>query len=305
MEITKDIRDFLMARRAEITPEQVGLPSGARRRVPGLRREEVAQLAGVSTEYYTQIERGHVDGVSDEVLGAIVSTLRLNDEETAHLFDLVRAATTKRSPRRSRPRSGRMMPAGVQALMDAMVTAPAIVINGHLDIIGANALGRAVYGPLYTRTGSTTPNIARFTFLDPRADEVFPDWRRSADDAVALLRVEAARSPDSTAVTGLIGELATRSDEFRVRWAAQQVKAHRRGVKRFIHPDVGELTLRFEVLDLTSAAGLAMIGYTAEPGSTSEQSLQLLSSLIVTEQNRHIGSETDQRRPADQKADTP
>ncbi|MEE4023650.1 helix-turn-helix transcriptional regulator [Gordonia sp. PKS22-38] len=281
MEITKDIRDFLMARRAEITPDQVGLPSGGRRRVPGLRREEVALLAGVSTEYYTQIERGHVEGVSDEVLGAIVSTLRLNDEEVAHLFDLVRAATARRSAKKSTSRSGAKVPGGVQALMDAMVTAPAIVINGRLDIIGTNALGRAVYEPLFARSGSVVPNIARFTFLDPQADKVFPDWRRSADDAVALLRVEGARSPHSAAVTGLVGELATRSDEFRCRWAAQHVAAHRRGTKRFINTDVGELTLQYEALELASAPGLVMIGYTPEPGSKSEESLRLLSSLAA------------------------
>ncbi|MFW0793494.1 helix-turn-helix transcriptional regulator [Gordonia sp. CPCC 205515] len=283
MDIAKDIRDFLMARRAEITPDQVGLPAGGRRRVPGLRREEVAQLAGVSTEYYTQIERGGVVGVSDEVLGAIVSALRLSDEETSHLFDLVGAATAKRTARKPARRAGKKVPQGVQALMDSMVNAPAIVINGHLDIVAANALGRAVYQPVFDHAGTAAPNIARFTFLTTDSDETFPNGNRSADDAVALLRVEAARSPNSPAVTGLIGELATRSDEFRVRWAAHRVTAHRRGTKLFQHADVGELTLQYEVLDLASAEGLALIGYTAEPGSTTEQALRLLASLVADE----------------------
>ncbi|SFW79928.1 helix-turn-helix domain-containing protein [Amycolatopsis australiensis] len=278
MEIAKDIREFLMTRRAKITPEQAGLVAGGRRRVAGLRREEVASLAGVSAEYYVQIERGHVAGVSDEVLHAIATALQLDDVETAHLFDLARAATRRKRPTRARP----SVPESVQALLDSMVTAPAIVQNGHLDIVAANALGRVLYGDVFARaTGA--PNLARFIFLDGRADELFPDWAKAADDSVALLHVEAARSPYSKAVTGLVGDLATRSDEFRTRWAAHDVVAHRRGTKRFRHPVVGELTLRFEALEVTSAAGLTLIGYTAEPGSPSAEALQLLASWTATE----------------------
>ncbi|MDQ0382513.1 helix-turn-helix domain-containing protein [Amycolatopsis thermophila] len=282
MEIAKDIRDFLMTRRAKITPEQAGLVPGPRRRVPGLRREEVARLAGVSTEYYVQIERGQISGVSDEVLHAIARALQLDDVETAHLFDLVRAATRRAGPRTAKPRVPRQrVPDGVQALMDSMVAAPAIVQNGHLDLVGTNALGRALYAGVFERA-SGTPNLARFIFLDERAAEVFPDWEKAADDSVALLHVEAARSPYSKVVTGLVGELATRSAEFRARWAAHDVRAHRRGTKQFRHPVVGDLTLRFEALEITSAANLTLIGYTAEPGSPSAEALQLLASWIAT-----------------------
>ncbi|QYB07207.1 helix-turn-helix transcriptional regulator [Rhodococcus sp. USK10] len=285
MEIAKEIKDFLTTRRARITPDQVGLPAGGRRRVAGLRREEVAMLAGVSAEYYVQIERGGVSGVSDEVLDAIATALRLDDEETKHLFTLARAAATK--PRRRKPARARVeMPEPVQALVDAMITAPAVVQNGHLDIVGANALGRALYADVYDRVDGA-PNVARFIFLDRRADETFPDWNNAADDAVAMLRVEAARSPYSTAVTGLVGELATRSDEFRTRWAAHDIKAHRRGTKRFHHPVVGDLTLRFEALEVASATGLTLYGFTAEPGSSAEEALRLLSSWIATDSAAH------------------
>lgn len=281
METAKDIRDFLKTRRAKITPDRVGLPSSGRRRVPGLRREEVAFLAGVSAEYYIQIERGHVSGVSEEVLHAIATALQLDEVETAHLFDLARAAgKAGRKPSRARsPR--RQVPQSVQALMDTMVGAPAIVQNAHLDIVAANPLGRALYGPVYAHQDAP-PNLAHFIFLDDGADELFPDWEKAADDAVALLRVEATRSPYSKAVTALVGELATRSTEFRTRWAAHDVRAHQSGTKLFHHPEVGDLTLRFEALDIASAAGLRLIGYTAEPGSPSHEALQLLSSWTAT-----------------------
>ncbi|ORV97486.1 helix-turn-helix domain-containing protein [Mycobacterium kyorinense] len=282
MDVGKDIKGFLMSRRARITPEQVGLPSGRRRRVPGLRREEVAQLAGVSIEYYTQIERGHVSGVSDEVLDAVARALRLTEAEATHLFDLARAATAKPGKTRSPRRADRAVPGGVQALLDSMVTAPAVVINGHLDIVAANTLGRALYAPVFDR-GNTTPNLARFVFFDASADQVFPEWSMMADDVVALLRAEAARSPHSPAVTGLVGELATRSEQFRTRWAAHNVKAHRHGVKRFRHSDVGELSLTYNVFDITAAGGLSLIGYTAEPHSRSEQALRLLASWTATD----------------------
>ncbi|MFC9765961.1 helix-turn-helix domain-containing protein [Rhodococcus jostii] len=285
MEIAKEIKDFLTTRRARITPDQVGLPTGGRRRVAGLRREEVAMLAGVSAEYYVQIERGGVGGVSDEVLHAIATALRLDDEETEHLFTLARAATT-RPRRRNTSRARVEVPEPVQALVDAMLTAPAVVQNGHLDIVAVNALGRALYADLFDRSDGV-PNLARFIFLDRRADETFPDWNHAADDAVAILRGEAARSPYSAAVTGLVGELATRSDEFRTRWATHDIKAHRRGTKRFHHPVVGDLTLRFEALEVASAAGLTLFGFTAEPGSPSEESLRLLSSWAASDRPEH------------------
>lgn len=272
-----DIKDFLMTRRARITPEQVGLRAGGRRRVPGLRREEVAKMAGVSLAYYTQIERGNVAGVSEEVLHAVARALRLGEAEEAHLFDLVRAATTK--AKRTRPTRGaaRAIPEGVQALLDSMLTAPAIVINGHLDIVAANALGRALYAPVLARA-KKTPNVARFMFFDTAADHFFPDWANEADDVVALLRAEAARSPGSPGVTRLIGELSTRSEQFRTRWAAHNVKVHRHGVKRFRLSEVGELELTYNVLDITGGGGLSLIGHSAQHGSRSDDALRLLAS---------------------------
>lgn len=287
MDIAKDIKDFLMSRRARITPEQVGLPPGRRRRVPGLRREEVAQLAGVSIEYYTQIERGNVRGVSDEVLHVVARALQLGEAEETHLFDLVRAATTK-GPRTRSPRAGQSIPDGVQTLLDSMVTAPAIVINGHLDIVAANALGRALYKPVFARAKGT-PNLARFVFFEAVADQFFPDWTGQADDAVALLRAEAARSPDSPAVTGLVGELATRSEQFRTRWAAHNVKAHRHGVKRFQLSEVGELSLTYNVFDITAVGGLSLIGYTAQPDSRSDEALRLLASWTAAGASTQLG----------------
>jgi MmyB-like transcription regulator ligand binding domain len=161
-----------------------------------------------------------------------------------------RSATDKAGRTRRARRAVRALPDGVQALLDSMVTAPAIVLNGHLDMVAANALGRALYGPLFDRA-TATPNLARFIFFDAAAERVFPDWDVAADDAVSLLRAEAARSPDSPVVTGLVGELATRSEEFRSRWAAHNVKAHRHGVKRFQCADVGELSLTYNVFDIT------------------------------------------------------
>jgi transcriptional regulator with XRE-family HTH domain len=295
MDVAKDIRDFLMTRRARITPEQVGLPPGRRRRVPGLRREEVAQLAGVSIEYYTQVERGNVAGVSDEVLRAVCRALRLGETEEAHLFDLARAA---RGGRARSVRSGvrQQLPDGVQALLDSMVTAPAFVINGPLDVVAANALGRALYAPVFAGAKTTTPNLARFMFLDAAADQFFLEWAREADDVVALLRTEAARSPDSPAITRLVGELATRSEHFRTSWAAHNVKAHRHGVKRIRHPAVGEMSLTYNVFDITSASGLSLIGHTAEPHSRSDEALRLLDSWAATEH------ESDSDTPSDNAA---
>ncbi|MEV0063179.1 helix-turn-helix transcriptional regulator [Nocardia sp. NPDC050718] len=282
MEFAEDIKEFLTTRRAKIVPGQVGLPTSGRRRVAGLRREEVALLAGVSAEYYIRIERGRVDGVSDDVLHAIASALRLDEAETEHLFDLARAATIRPGRRRGQAPKREQVPEGILALMDSM-TAPAVVQNGCLDLLGANTLGRVLYGPVYERqTG--TPNLARFLFLDPRAGEVFPEWERAIDEVVALLRVETTRAPQSTALTGLIGELATRSAEFRTRWAAHDVRVHRRGSKTFRHPVVGTLPLRYEALEIGGTAGLTLMGFTAVPGSTADEALRLLSSWAATEQ---------------------
>lgn len=280
MDIAKDIREFLMSRRARITPAQVGLTPGPRRRVPGLRREEAAQLAGVSTEYYIQIERGNVGGVSDEVLQAICRALRLTEDETAHFLALVRAATGSVTPARPKRTVTPKIPDGVQALMDSMAGAPAIVMDGTLEILAANSLGRALYAPVFDRA-SGRPNIAKFLFFDSAAAQLFPDWQAGADDAVGLLQAEAVRAPHSPAVTRVVGELATQSLEFRTRWAAHNVTAHRHGAKRFRHDEFGELSLVYNVFELTAAPGMYLVGYTAAPDTPSAQALRIMASWIA------------------------
>jgi hypothetical protein len=208
------------------------------------------------------------------------------------LFDLVRAATGRGDRTRSPRRAGPAIPDGVQALLDSMLTAPAIVINGHLDIVAANALGRALYAPVFAQA-KATPNLARFIFFDAAAEQFFPEWAHEADDVVALLRAEAARSPDSPAVSRLIDELATRSEQFRTSWAAHNVKAHRHGVKRFRHSEVGELSLTYHVFDIASVGGLCLIGHTAEPHSRSDEALRLLASWTATDHESNSDTRND------------
>ncbi|ORX03442.1 helix-turn-helix domain-containing protein [Mycolicibacillus trivialis] len=275
MDVAQDIREFLMSRRAKIGPEQVGLTRSGRRRVPGLRREEVAQLAGVSTEYYTKIERGNIAGVSVDVLDAVARALRLNDDETAHFWDLTRAGADTKTGRPKR-RNDQKIPDGIQTLMDSMATSPAIVMNGSLDFLAANALGRAIYAPMFARANGA-PNLARFLFLDASSDQLFPQWDRTADEAVALLQAEAARAPHSPGVTKVVGELATRCESFRLRLAAHNVTAHKHGSKKFGNARFGELTLTYHVLAITAAPGLSLVGYTAEPNSPAAQAIQMLA----------------------------
>jgi transcriptional regulator with XRE-family HTH domain len=274
-----EIREFLTSRRARITPQRAGLPVfGDNRRVPGLRREEVSMLAGVSVDYYTRLERGNISGASESVLDAIARALQLDEAERAHLFDLARAAGPGRARRRSAPKQVRP---GVQRIIDAMTDAPALVQNGRLDILAANRLGRALYSELYL--DPTRPlNHARFTFLDPRAHDFYPDWDRAANDGVALLRAEAGRHPYDRGLTDLVGELSTRSEEFRIRWAAHNVRSHQTGAKHFHHPVVGDLTLTFEMMELAADPGLNLLAYSAEPGSRSEEALNLLGSWAAT-----------------------
>jgi transcriptional regulator with XRE-family HTH domain len=276
---TKEIREFLTSRRARVTPEQAGLPSYGSRRVPGLRREEVAVLAGVSAPYYTRLERGDIGGASDGVLGALARALQLDEAERAHLFDLVRAArpTTER-PRR---RPSQTLRPSVQRMLDAMTGAPAVVQNGRLDILGANQLGRALYSEMYVDPARPA-NHARFIFLDPRAHDFYADWDRVASDIVAILRSEAGRDPHDRDVSDLVGELSAHSDEFRTRWATHHVRIHRTGVKRVHHPIVGDLNLTFEMLQLSADPGLNFLTYSAEPGTPSEEALKFLGRWAAT-----------------------
>src|SRR5829696_4297254 len=229
-----DVREFLATRRARITPQQVGLPThGANRRVPGLRREEVAVLAGVSVDYYTRLERGNLGGASDSVLEALARALQLDEAERAHLSDLARASQP--SARRRRRSSKQNVRPSVQWMLDSMTGSAAIAENGRLDALATNRLGRALYSQLFD--GSDRPvNFARFIFLDPRAKEFFADWERAAKDSVALLRSEAGRDPFDRELSDLVGELSTQSEEFRGHWAAHNVRLHNQGIKQFSHP---------------------------------------------------------------------
>ena len=279
MDPANDIAEFLASRRAKITPEQAGLPSYGTRRVPGLRREEVASLAGVSADYYRRLERGQVSGVSELVLEALARALQLDEAERAHLLDLARAAGPVARPRRTRPRKQRVRPV-IQRLLD-QIQAPAIVSNAQGDLVAANALGRALYSPVF-ESPEQPANSARFTFLDPAAPDFYPDWDRLATELVAGLRSQAGHDPYDRNLQDLIGELSTRSETFRVRWAAHDVRFHRTGSKRLHHPLVGEIQLSYETLTLDADDGLRMALYTAEPGSASQQALDLLASWTAT-----------------------
>jgi transcriptional regulator with XRE-family HTH domain len=293
MDSRNEIRDFLISRRARITPEQAGLPAyGGNRRVLGLRREEVAMLAGVSVDYYIRLERGNARGVSDSVLENLARALHLDDAERAHLYDLARAANNgARAPRR--PARQQVRPA-VQRLIDAMTMAPVYVRNGRMDVLAANRLGRALFAPLFGSPAKPT-NLARFIFLDPAAPEFYQEWDRLASDTVALLRADAGRNPTDRLLSDLIGELSTRSDIFRVRWADHNVRQHRSGVKHFHHPVVGDISLAYESLELVADPGLVLNGYSAEPGSASQDALNLLASWAATadqEQQAQAASES-------------
>ena len=278
-----DVRKFLTSRRARLTPEEAGLPAyGGTRRVAGLRREEVAMLAGLSVDYYIRLERGNLSGASDSVLEALARALQLDDAETAHLFDLARAATSV--PRVRRKRSPLTVRPSVQRVIDAITTAPAWVRNDRGDVLAANELGRVLYMEMMAEP-VTPPNSARFTFLNPKAREFFRDWERSADDIVAVLRSTAGRNPYDKDLSDLIGELSTRSEEFRVRWARHDVKYHRAGRKRLHHPVVGDLDLTYEAMELPADPGLRINIYTAEPGTPSEDALKVLASWAATQRS--------------------
>jgi transcriptional regulator with XRE-family HTH domain len=269
-----EIREFLRTRRARLTPEEAGLHAyGGNRRVPGLRREEVAMLAGVSVDYYVRMERGSLAGASDGVLEALAGALRLDEAERAHLFALARKSRTR--GRRAAPATVRP---GIQQVLDAMTGAPAWVGNGRLDVIAMNHLARALYSPVLADPRRPV-NTTRFVYVEPAAaEEFFVDYDRIADDAAAMLRLEAGRNPHDKALIELVGELSTRSERFRRRWASQDVKFHPRGRKRLRHPVVGRLDLDAESMELASAPGLQLYVYTAAAGTPTADALALLAS---------------------------
>lgn len=281
MDHRDEARDFLSSRRARITPEQVGIPTfGTRRRVPGLRREEVSRLAGVSIDYYTRLERGNLQGVSDSVLDAIATALCLDAAEHEHLRDLARHQNA--TPRRA----GMTVPVAavrpeLQYLLDVVTDAPAMIVDNRQDIVAANTLGWALHAEIVT--GDRPMNFARYIFLDARARDFYQDWERAAHTNVAILRREAGRTPGDRDLAALVGELSVRSDAFRALWAAHDVRRHYAGVKAFRHAVVGPIELHFQSLELTEDPGLSLTIYPATPGSASADALRVLASWAATE----------------------
>jgi transcriptional regulator with XRE-family HTH domain len=298
-----EIREFLGTRRAKVTPEQAGLPTygGERRRVTGLRREEVALLAGISSEYYTRLERGNATGVSESVIEGIAQALQLDEAERIHLLHLLRGAGTTRPPRR-RPAQQRVRPA-VQRVLDSLSGTPAFILSGRGDILAANHLGRALFSPVYADP-ARPPNNARFVFLDPHATEFFREWDKVAGDTVAMLRAEAGRDLYDRRLTDLIGELSTRSEEFRHRWAAHNVRIHTTGVKLLHHPVVGDLDLPFETFPLGGDPSQVLLTYTAEPASPTQDALNLLASWAAANNDIERSTSANGSEPANS-AETP
>jgi transcriptional regulator with XRE-family HTH domain len=281
MDNRAQVREFLTSRRERISPAQAGLPAygGSNRRVKGLRREEVALLAGVSIDYYVRMERGNLTGASEAVLDGIASALQLDEAERAHLFDLARAAQP--APPRQRRKKTSGVTDGIQQILDAITDAPAWVRNARHDMLAANRLARALYAPVLADPRRPANN-ARFVYLDPAAREFFADWERAADDIAAMLRSEAGSNPHDKQLVELIGELSTRSEEFRSRWAAHNVRFHRTGHKRLHHPIVGTLDLDFEAMEFPAHPGLTLLAYTAAAGTPTADSLKMLASWAAT-----------------------
>jgi len=281
MDNRAQVREFLVSRRERISPAQAGLPAygGSNRRVKGLRREEVALLAGVSIDYYTRMERGNLAGASDAVLDGIAGALQLDEAERAHLFDLARAAQPS-SPRRRRAKPSSIT-GGIQQVLDAIADAPAWIRNARHDMLAANRMARALYVPLLADPRRPVNN-ARFIYLDPAARDFFAEWDRAADDIAAMLRSEAGRNPRDKQLIELIGELSTRSEDFRVRWAAHNVRFHRTGHKRLHHPVVGTLDLDFEAMEFPAHPGLTLLVYTAAAATPAADNLKLLASWAAT-----------------------
>lgn len=279
MDNRADVREFLMSRRAKVSPDTAGVLGGSNRRVPGLRRSEVAALAGVSVEYYAKLERGAIGGASASVLDALARALQLDDAERAHLFDLARAADGIPSSGRPRRRAARpsVPRPSLQWTLSAITDGVAFVRDQRQDLLATNALGRAFYSPVIG-DGGRPPNLARFQFLDPAARDFYPDWDLFAEMCVAIMRAEAGRDPHDKGLQDLVGELSTRSETFRRLWGAHDVRTHGSGTKRFHHPVVGELTLAYEELAITAEPGQVLMVYTAEPGSPSAERLRLLAS---------------------------
>ncbi|MFF9816358.1 helix-turn-helix domain-containing protein [Streptomyces sp. NPDC014006] len=278
---TADIGDFLRSRRARIQPEEVGLPTHGRRRVPGLRREEVAQLAGVSVDYYIRLEQGRGSGgtsrtksggVSDAVLDAVARVLRLDETEHAYLRTLARPRDRRTAVRPAAPRVRR----GVQLLLDGMERSPAFIVNQRMEVLAWNALGDALNG--FSRMAPEERCVPRQVFLDPAGRELYPEWHAVAAQTVAHLRLSAGLHADDPELCALVGELSVKSEDFRRLWADHEVAECARGVKKIHHPVTGLLTLPYETLSLPGDPDLTIVVYTPEPGSETAERLALLGS---------------------------
>ena len=277
VDLRHEIREFLRSRRARLAPEMAGLPAyGGRRRVEGLRREEVAMLAGVSVEYYVRLERGSLAGASDGVLDALATALQLDDVERDHLFHLARRCGAS-GGRRPRQPPATVRPA-LQEVLDAITTAPALIRNARHDVLAMNQLGRALYSPVLADPRRPV-NTARFVYLHPdEAKAFFVDYDHVARNAAATLRMELGRTPHDEDLVALVDELSTASAVFRQQWASQDVRLHGHGSKRVDHPVVGRLDLNFESLDLPTDPGLQLNVYTVAAGGPAADGLALLAS---------------------------
>ncbi|MGA5894715.1 helix-turn-helix transcriptional regulator [Streptomyces venetus] len=283
---------FLKSRRAKVTPERAGLPVYGQRRVPGLRRGEVAMLAGMSVEYYTRMERGNLGGVSESVLDALAQALRLDDTERDHLHALARAAGTSAARVRRRPKKATVRPS-VLRIVEGLLDQPAYVRNNRMDILAANPLARALHSAVFERE---PVNPCRFVFLDPRATRVYPDWERVAREGVGALRAEVAKNPYDRELSNLIGELSTRSDAFRTLWGTHDVHVFTEGTKRFHHPAVGEMELVHETLALPGDEGLSLIVYSADPDTPAADALKLLAGWAASQDRDVAASQADTER---------
>ncbi|OZF25715.1 transcriptional regulator [Rhodococcus sp. 14-2496-1d] len=282
-DLRAEIRDFLSSRRARITPEEAGLPAyGGNRRVKGLRREEVAMLAGVSVDYYIRMERGSLTGASDSVLDSLAVALRLDDAERDHLFALAHQSHSTLT-RRKRSTAVTVRPV-LQQVLDAIIDAPAWIRNGRHDILAMNPLARALYSPVLAEPRRPA-NTTRFVYLEPEAaQEFFVDYEQITRDAAAMLRLEAGKNPHDKALIELVGELSTQSGLFRKHWASQDVRFHRSGRKRLRHPVVGQLDLDFEAMELPSEPGLQLNIYTAAAGTPTADAIKMLASWAASQE---------------------
>jgi transcriptional regulator with XRE-family HTH domain len=290
----KDVHDFLVSRRAKVSPAQAGLPTyDDKRRVPGLRREEVASLAGVSFDYYARLERGNLSGVSEPVLESLARALQLDEAERGHLFDLARMAATRvRAARARKPSPAKVRPS-VASILTGMTGVPAYVRNARMDILAANDLCYALYTGVLDRDRMPV-NLARYVFLDHRSTGFFLDWETIADDVVGTLRGEVGRNPTDHGLSDLVGELCTRSDAFAIRWGRHNVRIHRTARKRLHNPVVGDIELTGDALELPGE-GLTLIAYTADVGSQARDQLNLLANWSATE--RHTSAPATAAQP--------